>query len=74
MSARSDMRQPRIADPALRWATGAAFLLGYNWRVSGRGRFLDNPYSQTLAPRQWRAWRKGWDLADKTGLLVELPQ
>lgn len=74
MSVASALRQPGIADPAFRRATGRAFLLGYNARVSGRVGREENPFSQRVAPRHHAAWRDGWDLADKTGLLVELPE
>ena len=73
MSVARALRQPGIADPAFRRATGVAFLLGYNARVRGRLGREENPFSKWISTRHHAAWRDGWDLADKRGLLVELP-
>jgi len=74
MSAASTMRQPEITHPAFRRATNLAFLLGYNARVLGQARHEGNPYPQSVEPRQYKAWERGWDKANLYGLLVELPQ
>jgi len=74
MSVARALRQPEIPNPAFRRATELAFFEGYNGRVSGRDGWEGNPFPLSVAPRQYKAWKQGWDKADKTGLLMKLPE